>query len=153
GNIVSCTALPAAVTLMTDTTWSVGLPSSPAATQVPASFFSRSRPGCVAAEAGAVPGLSSPRTPEPRAISIRPQTRDTNRRVMTFSHEGVKVRAEASPPLPARKYTPVLYRHKPNRSFTPAARVGRLPGNPAVNEEMFPARLLRSENGQTWSRA
>ena len=34
------------MTLTTDTTWSVGLPSLSAATQVPASFFIRSRPAC-----------------------------------------------------------------------------------------------------------
>jgi hypothetical protein len=39
GKSVSWTALPPAVTLITDTTLSVGLPSLSASTQVPANFF------------------------------------------------------------------------------------------------------------------
>ena len=41
--------LPPAVTFTTDTTLSVGLPSLSASTHVPASFFSFSRPGLLAA--------------------------------------------------------------------------------------------------------
>src|SRR5437762_190198 len=81
--MVSCTALPPAVTLMTDTTLSVGLPSLSASTQVPASFFNRSRPERAAAVAFWGAGLSPPRAPAPRAISIKPPTRNCRR--MSFS--------------------------------------------------------------------
>src|SRR5262245_5231106 len=72
---------------MTETTWSVGLPSLSAATHVPANFFSFSRPGCVAG-AGAPAGLSSARTGAPRAKSTRPPTR--NRCIMSFSQGEVE---------------------------------------------------------------
>src|SRR4051794_10711539 len=45
---------------MTDTTWSVGLPSLSAATQVPASFFIFSRPALVGGVGNLPPGFSSP---------------------------------------------------------------------------------------------
>jgi hypothetical protein len=46
GKIVSCTALPADVTLIAETTWAVGLPSASSATHSPANFLSRSRAAC-----------------------------------------------------------------------------------------------------------
>src|ERR1700722_8329642 len=73
---------------MTDTTWSVGLPSLSAATQVPANFFRRSRLG--AAPAGALPGVSSPRVPPPSAMSRRAPAK--NRCVMSFSQEDARAK-------------------------------------------------------------
>src|SRR5262245_44643658 len=105
------TALPAAVTLITETTWSVGLPSLPTATQVPASFFTRSRPEC---GAGALAtALSSPRTPALRASSISPPAQ--NRFVMSSLLGGREVEGPR-PHWDARGYTAVTPRHKVSSS-------------------------------------
>ena len=105
GKSVSWTALPAAVTLMTDTTLSVGLPSLSASTQVPASFFSRSRPACVA---GSLAGLGLVVAAGHGAEGEEHQAADQepSRHVVLPRESRHRIR-----PAEGGRYTTVLYRH------------------------------------------
>src|SRR5689334_15625072 len=86
---------------MTDTTRSVGLPPSSAATQVPASLFIRSRPALAGGAGGLAPGLPPPwlaRGRARRSVSASPHA--TVRRIISsLLHLGTALaRRSGQPP-------------------------------------------------------